>query len=116
MVVVDDSSDVLNSMKANIDRWGCRTIFAKDPSQALVELISGDLEPDVIISDYHLGNGINGFNVIDQIRQEFSNDIFSVLMTSDPDLKIREQARRNGHAYMTKPLNMAKLRALVSQV
>ena len=116
MVVVDDSSDVLNSMKANIDRWGCHTIFAKDPSQALVELISGDLEPDVIISDYHLGNGINGFNVIDQIRREFSNDIFSVLMTSDPDLKIREQARRNGHAYMTKPLNMAKLRALVSQV
>lgn len=116
MVVVDDSSDVLNSMKANIDRWGCRTIFAKDPSQALVELISCDLEPDVIISDYHLGNGINGFNVIDQIRQEFSTDIFSVLMTSDPDLKIREQARQKGHAYMTKPLNMAKLRALISQV
>lgn len=115
MVVIDDSPDVLNSMKANIDRWGCQTIFATDASQALVELISSDLEPDVIISDYHLAQGEKGFTVIDQIRQEFSNEIFSVLMTSDPDPEIRELSRRKGHAFMTKPLNMAKLRALISQ-
>lgn len=115
IVVIDDSPDVLNSMKANIDRWGCQTIFATDASQALVELISSDLEPDVIIADYHLAEGEKGFNVIDQIRQEFSNEIFSVLMTGDPDPKIRELSRQKGHAYMTKPLNMAKLRALISQ-
>lgn len=115
MVIIDDSSDVLNSMKANIDRWGCQTIFATDASQALVELISSDLEPDVIISDFHLAEGEKGFDVIDQIRQEFSNEIFSVLMTSDPDPKIRELSLQKGHAFMTKPLNMAKLRALISQ-
>lgn len=115
IVVIDDSADVLNSMKANIDRWGCRAIFATDGSQALVELIASDQNPDVIISDYHLANGEKGFDVIDQIRREFSHDIFSVLMTSDPDPKIRDLSRRKGHAYMTKPLNMAKLRALLSK-
>jgi signal transduction histidine kinase len=115
MVVIDDSSDVLNSMKANIDRWGCQTIFATDASQALVELISSDLEPDVIISDYHLAGSEKGFHVIDQIRREFSNEMFSVLMTSDPDPKIRELSHQRGHVFMTKPLNMAKLRAMISQ-
>lgn len=115
IVVIDDSADVLNSMKANIDRWGCRAIFATDGSQALVELIASDQNPDVIISDYHLANGEKGFDVIDQIRREFSHDIFSVLMTSDPDPKIRDLSRKKGHAYMTKPLNMAKLRALLSK-
>ncbi len=115
IVVVDDSPDVLNSMKANIDRWGCRAVFATDGSQALVELISTDQLPDAIISDYHLGNGEKGFDVIDQIRQEFTHDIFTVLMTSDPDPKIRELSRQKGHAYLTKPLNMAKLRALLSR-
>ena len=114
LVVIDDSADVLNSMKANIDRWGCRTIFATDATQALVELISSDLEPDIIISDYHLADGENGFTAINQIRQEFSKNIFSVLMTSDPDPGIAELSRRQGHAYITKPLNMAKLRALIS--
>lgn len=115
IVVIDDSADVLNSMKANIDRWGCRAIFATDGTQALVELIASDQDPDVIISDYHLANGEKGFDVIDQIRREFSHDIFSVLMTSDPDPKIRDLSRKKGHAYMTKPLNMAKLRALLSK-
>ena len=115
IVVIDDSADVLNSMKANIDRWGCRAIFATDGSQALVELIASDQDPDVIISDYHLANGEKGFDVIDQIRREFSHDIFSVLMTSDPDPKIRDLSRKKGHAYMSKPLNMAKLRALLSK-
>jgi len=115
IVVIDDSADVLNSMKANIDRWGCRAIFATDGSQALVELIASDQDPDVIISDYHLANGEKGFDAIDQIRREFSHDIFSVLMTSDPDPKIRDLSRKKGHAYMSKPLNMAKLRALLSK-
>jgi signal transduction histidine kinase/CheY-like chemotaxis protein len=115
MVVIDDNSDVLNSMKANIDRWGCRTVFARDASQALVELISADLEPDCIISDYHLTHGENGFEAIEQIRKEFSNDIFSILMTSDPNPAIREVSQQKGYAFITKPLNMAKLRALISQ-
>jgi signal transduction histidine kinase len=115
VVIIDDSSDVLNSMRANIERWGCRGIFATDASQALVELISLDLEPDVIISDYHLANGDNGLSVIEQIRQEFSDDVYSVLMTSDVDPRIRQLAVGKGHTYMTKPLNLAKLRALISQ-
>ena len=114
IVVIDDNQDVLNSMKANIERWGCHTIFAKDASRALVALISSDLEPDFIISDYHLANGENGFDAIDQIRKEFSNDIFTILMTSDPNPAIREMSQQKGHAFMAKPLNLAKLRALLS--
>ena len=77
--------------------------------------LSTSQDPDVIISDYHLVNGEKGFDAIDQIRREFSHDIFSVLMTSDPDPKIRDLSRKKGHAYMSKPLNMAKLRALLSK-
>lgn len=115
MVVIDDNSDVLISMKANIERWGCRSVFAQDASQALVELISADLEPDIIVSDYHLAHGENGIDAIEQIRQEFSNHIFGVLMTSDPNPGIREMSQRHGYGFITKPLNLAKLRALISQ-
>jgi len=115
LVVIDDNTDVLNGMKANMDLWGCRTIFARDATSALVELIASDLEPDCIISDYHLANGESGIAAIEQIRKEFGHDIFSILMTSDPDPRIREMSQHNGHAFIAKPLNMAKVRALISQ-
>ncbi len=115
IVVIDDNPDVLNGMKANVDCWGCRTIFAKDATSALVELIASDLEPDCIISDYHLANGENGIDAIAQIREEFTGNIFSILMTSDPNPNIRDLSQQQGNAFIAKPLNMAKLRALISQ-
>ena len=115
IVVIDDNPDVLNGMKASIDCWGCAAVYAKDANSALVELIASDLRPDCIVSDYHLAHGQNGIEAIEQIRMEFAHDISGILMTSDPNPEIRGKSRQKELGFVAKPVNMAKLRALIGQ-
>jgi signal transduction histidine kinase/CheY-like chemotaxis protein len=115
VVVIDDSPEALDGMSAVLAKWGCRTIAAANPTDAIVELISADLQPDLVISDYHLADGLKGDAAIAQIRREFDRAPMTVVMTSDPDPALRERLSAQGLAVLEKPLNLAKLRALIER-
>ncbi len=64
IVVIDDNPDVLLGMSAILGKWGCRAVTASLATDAVVRLIAADAEPDLIVSDYHLGNGVKGDEAI----------------------------------------------------
>ena len=68
-----------------------------------------------MISDYHLADGLKGDAAIAQIRREFDRTPMTVVMTSDPDPALRERLGAQGLAVLEKPLNLAKLRALIER-
>ena len=63
-MVIDDNPDVLLGMSAILGKWGCRAVTASLATDAVVRLIAADAEPDLIVSDYHLGNGVKGDEAI----------------------------------------------------
>lgn len=116
VVVIDDSADALHGMSALLEKWGCRPVTAATATDAVVQLISADLEPDLVVSDYHLAGGLKGDAAIAQVRQEFDRSPVSLIMTSDPDPALRERLRTEGFRVFDKPLNVAKLRALIERL
>lgn len=116
VVVVDDNPDVLLGMSAILGKWGCRAVTAALATDAVVRLIAADAEPDLIVSDYHLGNGVKGDEAIEEIRREFDGVIPAVIMTSDPDLGLRKRLQKQGFGVLEKPLNLAKLRAMIERL
>ncbi|HVS75847.1 MAG TPA: ATP-binding protein [Steroidobacteraceae bacterium] len=116
VVVIDDSPEALLGMSAVLEKWGCRPVTAANPTDAVVHLISSDLEPDLVISDYHLAGGLKGDAAIAQVRQEFDRAPATLIMTSDPDPRLRERLQSQGLAVLEKPLNLAKLRALIGRL
>ena len=116
VVVIEDSADALLGMSAVLEKWGCRPVTAANPTDAVVQLISADLEPDLVISDYHLADGLKGDAAIAQIRSEFDRVPLTLVMTSDPDPLLRERLQAQGFTVLDKPLNVAKLRALVERL
>ena len=116
VVVIDDSPDALLGMSAALEKWGCRPVTAATPTDAAVQLISADLQPDVVISDYHLAGGLKGDAAIAQLRREFDHAPLTLIMTSDPDPALREQLQAQGFTVLDKPLNVAKLRALIERL
>jgi CheY-like chemotaxis protein len=81
-----------------------------------VQLISGDLEPDLIVSDYHLADGIKGDEAIAEVQREFDRCPAAAVMTSDPDPSLRKSLQERGFTVLDKPLNLAKLRAMIDRV
>ncbi len=114
LVVIDDDEDVLRGMKAIVDTWGCNALFASDATAALVELINRDLEPDLILSDYHLGPGSNGIEAITEVAREFDSPVAGYLMTSETDPVLLQEIRKSGMEILPKPVNLRKLRNLLA--
>ena len=115
VVVIDDSADALLGMAAVLEKWGCRPVTATTPTDAAVQLIAADLQPDLVISDYHLAGGLKGDAAIAQLRREFDREPLTLIMTSDPDPGLRERLQTQGLTVLDKPINVAKLRALLAR-
>jgi len=116
VVVIDDNEDALAGMSAVLGKWGCRAVTATAATDAVVQLISADLEPDLIVSDYHLADGIKGDEAIAEVQREFDRRSAAAIMTSDPDPALRKSLQERGFVVLDKPLNLAKLRAMIDRV
>ena len=116
VVVVDDNPEALLGMAVLLEKWGCRVVSAATATEALVQLISGDLTPDLLLSDYHLAAGAKGDEAILEIRREFDRAPAAALMTSDPDPALHKRLQGLGFTVLDKPLNLAKLRALLARL
>jgi two-component system, sensor histidine kinase len=116
VVVVDDNPEALQGMSAVLEKWGCRTLTAAAATDAVVQLIAADQEPDLILSDYHLADGVKGDEAIAEIQREFDRLAATAIMTSDPDPALRRRLRQRGFTVLDKPLNLAKLHALLARM
>jgi len=116
IVVIDDDAGVRQGLAATLSKWGHRAIAAESATDAVVQLISADIAPDLVISDYHLTDGIKGDAAYEEVAREFDRPPASIIMTSDPDPKLHELFRARGVPLLPKPLNPSRLRALLSRI
>jgi two-component system, sensor histidine kinase len=116
IVIIDDSRDVLDGMASLLRKWDCVAVPARTAVEVLAQLTSSGLVPDLIIADYHLRNGRKGDQAIRDIWREFERvHPPAFVITSDPDPTLRHRLKRSGLGVLTKPLNLAKLRAMIDQ-
>lgn len=95
VMIIDDEIDIRDAMMAALSYWGVQAIAAETLSEAAALLRLTRQSPDMMIVDYHLGDGVKGSAVIAALREEFGPDIPAALMTgnvsqvqSDPDIPI----------------------------
>jgi two-component system, sensor histidine kinase len=116
VVVIDDNPDALLGMSVLLEKWGCRALTAAAATDAVVQLIAADVAPDLILSDYHLAAGVKGDEAIAEIQREFDRLPPAAIMTSDPDPRLRKRLQARGFTVLDKPVNLAKLRALIARL
>jgi len=72
--------------------------------------------PDLIVSDYRLRGEENGIEVVARLREEFNADIPALIITGDTGPDRLREAQASGLHILHKPLNPAKLRALIASL
>jgi hypothetical protein len=76
----------------------------------------GSLAPDVVVSDYRLGQGETGFDVITAARAATRPDLPAILITGDTDPKLMRSMADRGVIVLHKPLDQETLQAYLQDL
>jgi len=115
VVVIDDDALVLDSIGGMLRSWGCEVITA-DSLEAAISALAKEQRPDLIISDYRLGDGQSGITAIAKLRESFGATIPAFLMSGDTAPERLREAQESGHHLLHKPVRPMRLRAMVNQM
>lgn len=114
IAVVDDNLLVLNAMVEALMRLG-HHITAASSGQELLEKL-GEQAPDIVVSDFRLAKGQSGFDVIEDARAHFGEELPALLVTGDTDPNLIRSMADRGIIVQHKPLKIDTLLACIAQV
>jgi CheY-like chemotaxis protein len=69
ILVVDDEPDILLGLRALLEGQGHYVKTFDNPAQALEHIASGDVDYDLIITDYRMPRGISGLDLAKQVKE-----------------------------------------------
>ena len=114
VLLVDDNQDILNALKLTVEDWGCKVTLASNMPEAICKATSEN--PDLIISDYRLSDGVTGLDVSENINRTLNREVPIIIISGDtaPDLitQIREQRVHLLH----KPVKSTLLRNTINKL
>lgn len=111
ILAIDDDAAAIEGLSAILQAWRCQATVASTPDDAMKELTP---PPDLVIVDYHLGDGRNGLEVLRAAADRLPDGLRAIVVTADRSPDIREAVRAAGHAFLAKPIKPARLRALMT--
>ena len=116
VLCVDNEPDILLGMQALLTPWGCEVTCAGNESEVRAAIEPMVQPPDVMLVDYQLGDGLNGLDLMNDLRARFGSQLVGVLITADQRPEVHEQAKSQRYRVLPKPLRPATLRALLSRL
>ncbi len=113
VVVVDDNTQVLRSMVRLLQSWECNVVSATGVEEVLTTIIDQDLKPHLLLTDYHLADGVDGISAINAINAELETPAPAIMISSDNSTELRAQLDKLNTPLLTKPVEPARLRAVM---
>jgi len=118
VLVIDNEPAILQGMQAMMQQWGCKVYCAASSIEALslVGTLAKSDEPNVILADYHLDQGLLGTDAIADIRLALHNEIPAIVITADRSQQMKQAVAEAGFGLIHKPLKPAVLRKLINRL
>ncbi|WP_299178993.1 NahK/ErcS family hybrid sensor histidine kinase/response regulator [uncultured Neptuniibacter sp.] len=116
VLVIDNEENILVSMQALLEQWGCQVITALSEVEARELCQDEKFVPEVILADFHLDDDKLGTDAVLNLRESFGLDIPAVMLTADRSTECRQMFRQLGFPVLNKPVKPGKLRALLTHL
>lgn len=119
VLVIDDHETVRDMLSDRLSAWQCDVRVAEDTPQAIDQLDQGNWLPDLVISDYRLGDNQSGIEAIDQLTLQVQAHAdkapVTLLMTGDTAPDQLCQLAGSGITVLHKPIKPGHLRAFIQR-
>ena len=114
LLVIDDDEDILVACQHLFESYGATVMLAQSASAA-VEVLERSSTPDapnadnklldVLLCDYHLGQGVTAFEIIAQIRECCGYDMPVCIISGDTSTQVVSDIATAGFPLLHKPMD-----------
>lgn len=111
ILLIEDDEQVLASLKAVLNLWGYVVITSSNPDPIM--LIAEHPDIYFIISDYQLGSGQDGIQIIQQLRQISERPIPALLITGNTSPELVAQLKELDIPVSYKPIDPLQVKKLI---
>ena len=107
IALIEDNSMVRAALAHGLQSASHEVIAAATADALSAQL--GELSPDVVVSDYRLGQGATGFDAIAKVRAKLGADLPAILITGDTDPNLLRIMADRGIIVLHKPVAIETL-------
>jgi len=115
VLVIDDDEQLLGAMKEFLCTRHAVPMLAAGYEEAR-RMLRGQPAPELIVSDFRLGQDKDGIAVISALRGEFGRDIPAVIITGDAAPEVLLAVSQSGLPLASKPILPDMLAALLNRL
>ena len=113
ILIVDDTLFYQKLLTSVAEKFGCNVVCS-DGSDDVISMID-EYQPYLLIIDMHLKSGIEGLNIIRNIRKATKYDKIKIIAISAHATKLKEvELEQLSCVSLSKPLDINKLYKLIS--
>ncbi len=109
ILLIEDDPDVRELLEVFLKGEGHIVATASDGRTALTLLKTGALQPDLILADYTLPNGLNGLQAAENLRDLLHRPIPVIILTGDILLGSARDVEIQHCIQLTKPVKLTEL-------
>jgi len=115
VLIIDDDPEVRDAIAALLRQWAIDVDVVADAATAIAR-IGGGANYDVILTDYRLPGEYNGLELVGQLESRAKRALNCCIVTGDLDPAVIAAAAARGVPLIHKPLQPARLRALIAHL
>lgn len=116
ILVIEDDPDVRELLEFFLAESGHRVTSAPDGVAALDLVVRGLANPDFILADYNLPNGMNGLATIGKVREALARDIPAIILTGDISTETLHAISGYGCEELNKPVKLDELTQAIARL
>jgi CheY-like chemotaxis protein/anti-sigma regulatory factor (Ser/Thr protein kinase) len=109
IVVVDDEAMNAQALVDALLACRCHVVAAASCDEVLAELQQHLRVPDLIVTDYQLAGGCDGFEIISRLRQHYDDAIPALMVTANTDAALQPRAAAQQARLLHKPIGLQRL-------
>ena len=115
ILLIEDDAELSDLLDMLLTDEGHDVTTAPDGIVALEMVTKGQIQPNLIIADYNLPNGLNGLQLTAKLREKLGNDIPVIILTGDISTDTFRNIANSNCAQLNKPVKVTQLTHIIQQ-
>lgn len=114
--LVDDDPQMREALTLLLQSWDIHVLAFASLEELEHYFDSGDfIDPDLIISDYQLGQGATGDQAIEEIRLAVGVEVPAFVVTGNQSADIHHEINARGYEFLLKPVDAELLKSTIER-
>jgi two-component system CheB/CheR fusion protein len=109
ILLIEDDPDIAELLQMFLKSEGHRVTAERDALGALTHIEHAALQPDLILSDYNLPNGMNGLQLAAAIRGLLHREVPAIILTGDISTGTLRDVTEGNCLHLCKPIRLPEL-------